>query len=319
MSESWTEMPSPRAFRYASFSVQYDEKPVVPAVALGLDVGGLGRRTVAWTTRRSRPARRCQIFHVDADVASAASAQTTRPELCARLKRSGVVRRGDFRTAVRTLAPAPAAGRDAERPADQLARHHAAEQEHLPVRVEAIALEARALVAAAATSSARATARRIRRQRSGVRVPDATRRRRIGHDAGGGIAIVWRGSLVSASRLSIMSTACVFPGQGSQSKGMGAELFDRFPDWTGRGRRDPRLFDSRAVRRRSAAELGPDAVHAAGALRRQCDDVSRADATTARPRPHFVAGHSLGEYNALLAAGVFDFATGLRLVKRRGD
>jgi len=38
----------------------------------------------------------------------------------------------------------------------------------------------------------------------------------------------------------------------------------------------------------------------------------------AAPPPAFVAGHSLGEYNALLAAGVFDFKTGVTLVKRRG-
>jgi malonyl CoA-acyl carrier protein transacylase len=36
-------------------------------------------------------------------------------------------------------------------------------------------------------------------------------------------------------------------------------------------------------------------------------------------RPAWLAGHSLGEYNALLAAGVFDFLTGLRLVKKRGE
>jgi malonyl CoA-acyl carrier protein transacylase len=36
-------------------------------------------------------------------------------------------------------------------------------------------------------------------------------------------------------------------------------------------------------------------------------------------RPDYLAGHSLGEYNALLTAGVFDFLTGLRLVQRRGD
>jgi len=34
--------------------------------------------------------------------------------------------------------------------------------------------------------------------------------------------------------------------------------------------------------------------------------------------PDYVAGHSLGEYNALFAAGVFDFATGVKLVKERG-
>jgi len=36
-------------------------------------------------------------------------------------------------------------------------------------------------------------------------------------------------------------------------------------------------------------------------------------------RPALVAGHSLGEYTALYAAGVFDFETGLRLVKRRAE
>jgi trans-AT polyketide synthase/acyltransferase/oxidoreductase domain-containing protein len=45
----------------------------------------------------------------------------------------------------------------------------------------------------------------------------------------------------------------------------------------------------------------------------------RARQEDGKPRPAFLAGHSLGEYNALLAAGVFDFAAGLRLVKRRGE
>src|SRR5690606_38087951 len=41
--------------------------------------------------------------------------------------------------------------------------------------------------------------------------------------------------------------------------------------------------------------------------------------TAAGVKPHAVAGHSLGEYSALLAAGVFDFETGLRLVRTRGE
>src|SRR5258708_6027789 len=35
--------------------------------------------------------------------------------------------------------------------------------------------------------------------------------------------------------------------------------------------------------------------------------------------PAMAAGHSLGEYDALFAAGAFDFETGLRMVKRRGE
>jgi malonyl CoA-acyl carrier protein transacylase len=45
----------------------------------------------------------------------------------------------------------------------------------------------------------------------------------------------------------------------------------------------------------------------------------RARLDDGQPAPDFLAGHSLGEYNALLAAKVFDFATGLTLVRRRGE
>lgn len=41
-------------------------------------------------------------------------------------------------------------------------------------------------------------------------------------------------------------------------------------------------------------------------------------AAQARIEPDYVAGHSLGEYNALFAAKVFDFETGLKLVQKRG-
>lgn len=42
-------------------------------------------------------------------------------------------------------------------------------------------------------------------------------------------------------------------------------------------------------------------------------------ARRAGQQPQFLAGHSLGEYNALLVAGVFDFMTGLRIVRQRGE
>src|SRR5688572_23173036 len=115
-----------------------------------------------------------------------------------------------------------------------------------------------------------------------------------------------------------MSLVCIFPGQGSQSKGMGADLFDRYPEWTtladellGYPIRELCVDDPRG-------ELGQTrftqpALFTVNAL------TYRARLDDGKEVPAFVAGHSLGEYNALLAAGVFDFASGLSLVARRGQ
>jgi trans-AT polyketide synthase/acyltransferase/oxidoreductase domain-containing protein len=98
---------------------------------------------------------------------------------------------------------------------------------------------------------------------------------------------------------------------------MGADLFDRFPDWTataddvlGFSIRELCVDDPRA-------ELGltrftQPALFVVNAL------MYRARTEDGRALPAFVAGHSLGEYNALLAAGAFDFRTGVALVKCRG-
>jgi len=112
--------------------------------------------------------------------------------------------------------------------------------------------------------------------------------------------------------------AVVFPGQGSQERGMGAALFDEFKALTEvadsiLGYSLRRLCLEDPGRELSQTQFTQPALYVVNAL----SHLKRV--REGAEQPAFVAGHSLGEYNALLAAGVFDFETGLRLVKRRGE
>jgi trans-AT polyketide synthase, acyltransferase and oxidoreductase domains len=113
-------------------------------------------------------------------------------------------------------------------------------------------------------------------------------------------------------------TACVFPGQGSQARGMGGALFDELADLTARADRilgysikDLCLNDP--DERLGQTQYTQPALYVVNALS-YLKKVRETGVT-----PDYVAGHSLGEYNALFAAGVFDFETGLKLVKKRGE
>ncbi|MBQ0826803.1 ACP S-malonyltransferase [Streptomyces sp. RG38] len=111
--------------------------------------------------------------------------------------------------------------------------------------------------------------------------------------------------------------AIIFPGQGSQSRGMGADLFPRFPELVAGadeilGYSVAELCREDPDRRLDSTEFTQPALYTVSAL--SYLDRVRGGWHGA----HFFAGHSLGEYTALFAAGAFDFLTGLRLVMERG-
>lgn len=110
----------------------------------------------------------------------------------------------------------------------------------------------------------------------------------------------------------------LFPGQGVQRRGMGEGLFGLFKEYTdlasgvlGYSIEDLCLHDP--DEKLGQTRYTQPALYVVNALnyyhgRRKGD--FQAD---------YFMGHSLGEYNALLAAGAFDFATGLKLVRKRGE
>lgn len=114
--------------------------------------------------------------------------------------------------------------------------------------------------------------------------------------------------------------AFVYPGQGSQVRGMGKDLFDQLPQYAAVERQVDELlgYSMRALciedpsNRLKQTQYTQPSLYVVNALHHY-------KALSQGTRPDFVAGHSLGEYNALWAAGVFDFITGLRLVKKRGE
>ncbi|MBT9313038.1 ACP S-malonyltransferase [Leptothoe kymatousa] len=111
-------------------------------------------------------------------------------------------------------------------------------------------------------------------------------------------------------------TVWVFPGQGSQAIGMGADLaavakdkFSQADDILGWSILDLCQSDD--------AQLGKTLYTQPCLYVVEC---ILADLLKSRGlQPDVVAGHSLGEYSALYTAGVFDFIAGLRLVKRRAE
>ena len=119
--------------------------------------------------------------------------------------------------------------------------------------------------------------------------------------------------------------AYIFPGQGFQAVGMGSDVYGASPA----ARRvfqetDAALgFSLSAIVLEGPAEVLARTENAQPAI--LCVSIAYLRALEEQlepghaPAPRFVAGHSLGEYTALVAAGAMDLASGLRLVRRRGE
>ena len=114
--------------------------------------------------------------------------------------------------------------------------------------------------------------------------------------------------------------AFIFPGQGSQSVGMGAALAG-----ASRAARDVFQEVDEALNQnlsRLMAEGPQDELmlteNAQPAIMANALATLRASGIDLAEKADFVAGHSLGEYSALCAAGSFDLATAARLLKLRG-
>lgn len=109
----------------------------------------------------------------------------------------------------------------------------------------------------------------------------------------------------------------VFPGQGSQVRGMGGSLFSEFKDLTAKadeilGYSIEELCLKDPQRQLNQTQFTQPALYVVNAL----SYFKKLQETNTEP--DYVAGHSLGEFNALLAAGGVDFETGLKLVQKRG-
>ncbi|MGH8283549.1 MAG: ACP S-malonyltransferase [Gammaproteobacteria bacterium] len=118
-----------------------------------------------------------------------------------------------------------------------------------------------------------------------------------------------------------MTFAVVFPGQGSQAVGMLAAFNDSYPQikQTFRQASENLGYDLWALVQQDPEDRLNATEHTQPALLTTGVALWRVWQAQNGPRPAFMAGHSLGEYTALVCSGVLDFQTAVKLVEFRGQ
>lgn len=118
-----------------------------------------------------------------------------------------------------------------------------------------------------------------------------------------------------------MSLAFVFPGQGSQSIGMLSQLATEFPQVqaTFSEASDALGYDLWDLVSSDPEQLLNQTDHTQPAMLTSGIAVWRSWQSVSDLQPAYLAGHSLGEYTALVAAGALDFSDAIKLVEQRGQ
>ena len=116
------------------------------------------------------------------------------------------------------------------------------------------------------------------------------------------------------------SVALLFPGQGAQVAGMGRDLAAVFPEARHAFEEADEALGFSLTRlcfEGSDSDIRPTEIAQPALL--TCSIAALRCITEQNIHPTAAAGHSLGEYTALVAAGALSFADGVRLVRRRGQ
>ena len=109
----------------------------------------------------------------------------------------------------------------------------------------------------------------------------------------------------------------LFPGQGSQVQGMGENLFKKYPETVAIANR-VLGYDVVELCLQNPENKLQQTKYTQPALF-VVNHIHYLNYLETNDKPSYLLGHSLGEFNALLAAGLFDFETGLKLVQKRGE